>query len=100
MPPQGQNGQREKTTAFGRAHPNLQKMLLLASQATSPLILLAVLWQTGAVKRPQKEKFALWRAALWRAALWSYLSRFVLIGCSVTWTLNGWGDEDEDDGNE
>lgn len=28
---------------------------------------------------------------MWRAALASFLSRWVLVSCAITWMLNGWG---------
>jgi hypothetical protein len=34
---------------------------------------------------------------LWQAALWSFLSRWVLVGCAVTWTWNEWGRDGEDE---
>jgi hypothetical protein len=34
---------------------------------------------------------------LWQAALWSFLSRWVLVGCAVTWTWNEWGRDVEDE---
>lgn len=91
MPPQrGAERKDEYVTAFERAHPKLQKFLLTACQASSPLLLATTLFAAGFMKRPLWE-----RIFMWRAALFSFLSRWVLVTCAITWTLNGWGGDEE-----
>lgn len=75
----------DRNTAFGRAHPNLQKTLIVACQASPPLLIATILWTAGVMKRPMWE-----RVLVWRAALWSFVSRWVLVSCAITWTLAGW----------
>lgn len=79
----------DNDTAFGRAHPELQKSLITACQLSSPLLIATILWTAGFLKRPKWE-----RILLWRAALFGFLSRWVLVSCAITWTLNGWGEEE------
>lgn len=90
-PPRRTNRKDEYVTAFERAHPNLQRFLLTACQASSPLLLATTLFAAGFMKRPMWE-----RVFMWRAALFSFLSRWVLVSCAITWTLRGWGEGDED----
>ncbi|KAI1628974.1 hypothetical protein EDD37DRAFT_30834 [Exophiala viscosa] len=91
MPPRSTSTPNHDTdTAFGRAHPNLQKTLIAACQASGPLLIGTILWSAGFMKRPMWE-----RALLWRAYLWTYISRWVLVSCAITWTLAGWGNQNE-----
>jgi len=86
-PPAGPTDERD--TAFGRAHPNFQRALIVACQASPPLLIATILWTAGVMKRPMWE-----RMAVWRAAWWSFVSRWVLVSCAITWTLAGWEDGD------
>jgi hypothetical protein len=91
MPPRSRRHQHpSQTTAFGRSHPNLQRLLLWCCEASPYLMLATIATGAGILKRP------LWqRALLWRAALWSFLARWILVGCAITWSWNDWGREDE-----
>ncbi|KAK5197472.1 hypothetical protein LTR99_007842 [Exophiala xenobiotica] len=80
-------------TAFGRAHPKVMKGLIVACQFSGPLLIGTLLWTAGFLKRPMWE-----RVMMWRAYLWTYISRWVLVSCAITWTLNGWGPQDEGEG--
>jgi hypothetical protein len=93
MPPRRRARAEKETTAFGRAYPTLQRILLLSCEATPFLTIATILTGTGIWKRPKWQ-----RNILWQAALWSFLSRWVLVGCAVTWTWNEWG-RDEDAGD-
>lgn len=91
MPPQrSQDADDNKTTAFGRAHPNLQKTLIASCQACPFLLIATILMGAGVLKRPKWE-----RIFLWRAALWSFLSRWILVSCAITWSWNDWGRDNE-----
>jgi hypothetical protein len=92
MPPQRRAERKvEYVTAFERAHPKLQRFLLTACQASSPLLLATTLFAAGFMKRPLWE-----RIFMWRAALFSFLSRWVLVTCAITWTLRGWGGDEQE----
>ena len=80
---------KTSATAFGRAHPTLQRALLLSCEAGPFLLVAAIVTSAGLWKRPMWQ-----RAMLWRVALWSFLSRWVLVGCAVTWSWNEWGREE------
>lgn len=73
-------------TAFERAHPHIQNMLFSACRVSTPLLFATTLFAAGVMKRPLWE-----RDFMWRAALASFLSRWVLVSCAITWMLNGWG---------
>ncbi|OAL40177.1 hypothetical protein AYO20_00597 [Fonsecaea nubica] len=90
-PPRRRNGGNDsaRTTAFGRAYPNLQRALLLSCEVGPFLLIATILTSAGIWKRPMWQ-----RALLWRAALWSFLSRWILVGCAITWTWNEWGQEE------
>ncbi|KIW72879.1 hypothetical protein PV04_01040 [Phialophora macrospora] len=93
MPPRrSRNGNRARTTAFGRAYPNIQRALLLSCEASPFLLLATIATGAGIWKRPTWQ-----RAILWRIALWSFLSRWILVGCAITCSWNEWG---RDDGRE
>jgi len=63
---------------------------------SSPLLLATTLFAAGLMKRPLWE-----RVFMWRAAMFSFLSRWVLVSCAITWTLRGWGErEAEEDGGD
>jgi len=91
MPPPRRSSptNNDKDTSFGRAHPNVQKALIMACQASSPLLVATVLWGAGVMRRPMWE-----RALMWRAAWLSFVSRWILVGCAITWAWNEWGDDD------
>jgi len=88
MPPRrsNRNGDRTRATAFGRAYPNLQRALLLSCEAGPFLLIATIATGAGIWKRPMWQ-----RAVLWRAAFWSFLSRWILVGCAITWSWNEWG---------
>lgn len=79
-------------SAFERAHPTMQKLLLTGFQISSPLLIATTLFAAGVMRRPLWE-----RAFFWRAALASFLCRWVWLGCMITWTLTGWGGPSGDD---
>ncbi|KIW15496.1 hypothetical protein PV08_05542 [Exophiala spinifera] len=87
----------EYSTAFGRAHPTLAKGLVMVCQSSGPLLIGTLLWTAGVLRRPMWE-----RVTLWRAYLWTFISRWVLVSCAITWSLAGWegqnGDPAEDVG--
>ncbi|RVX71809.1 hypothetical protein B0A52_04208 [Exophiala mesophila] len=72
-------------TAFSRAHPTWQKLLVTSMKLSTPLLITATLFAAGLMKRPLWE-----RVFMWRAALVSFLSRWVLVTWTIAWTLNGW----------
>ncbi|OAP57594.1 hypothetical protein AYL99_08332 [Fonsecaea erecta] len=93
MPPQRRragDNDSARTTAFGRAYPNLQRALLLSIEVGPFLLIATILTSAGIWKRPKWQ-----RAMLWRAAVWSFLSRWILVGCAITWTWNDWGPEEQ-----
>src|ERR1700761_9270001 len=91
MPPRrsNRNGNNARTTAFGRAYPNLQRALLLSCEAGPFFLIATIATGAGIWKRPMWQ-----RAMLWRAALWTFLSRWILVACAITWSWNEWGRED------
>lgn len=79
-----------RANAFGRAHPNLQRALLFSCDASPALLIATILAGAGLWKRPFWQ-----RSMLWRVAMWSFMSRWILLVCAVTWTWNEWGRERE-----
>ena len=75
-----------RATAFGRAHPHLQRLLILSYQS-SPLLLLAAIASAAGVWPSLRWQ----RKWIYRAAVWSFFSRWVFLGCAVTWSWNEWG---------
>ncbi|KAJ9625420.1 uncharacterized protein PV06_02960 [Exophiala oligosperma] len=87
-------GGNEYATAFGRAHPIVMRGLVTVCQCSGPLLIGTILWTAGFLQRPMWE-----RVTMWRAYLWTFISRWVLVGCAITWTLNGWDQQQQQNGN-
>lgn len=88
MPPQRDPAARRssRANAFGRAHPTLQRALLYCCQLEPYFIIATILVGARIWKRPAWQ-----HAALWWTAVWGFMSRWILVGCAMTWTWNDWG---------
>jgi hypothetical protein len=91
MPPRPAPNDEKFQTAFARAHPILNELLMTSGALSPALLLTATLWAAGFLKRPLWE-----RKLFWRAALVSYLSRWAVVGCTITWLMCEWGEAGEE----